>query len=124
MSDKNSLVRRFIETLEGRDWASFSELLTPEVVYELPQTRERIRGRDAYVEFNREYPGDWHLRLKVVISDDANGVAWFDWRVGPGESGDGVAFFSFEGDRISKVTDFWPEPYDPPVGREHLVERW
>jgi hypothetical protein len=21
-------------------------------------------------------------------------------------------------------TDFWPEPYEPPPGREHLVERW
>jgi hypothetical protein len=25
---------------------------------------------------------------------------------------------------IARVTDFWPEPYDPPSGREHLVERW
>ena len=23
-----------------------------------------------------------------------------------------------------EVTDFRPEPYDPPPGREHLVERW
>jgi len=25
---------------------------------------------------------------------------------------------------ITQVTDFWPEPYEPPPGREHLVERW
>jgi len=25
---------------------------------------------------------------------------------------------------ISRVVDYWPEPYDPPPGREHLVERW
>ena len=25
---------------------------------------------------------------------------------------------------ITSVTDFWPEPYEPPSGREHLVERW
>jgi len=24
----------------------------------------------------------------------------------------------------ARVTDFWPEPYEPPPGREHLVERW
>jgi hypothetical protein len=23
---------------------------------------------------------------------------------------------------ITHVTDFWPEPYEPPPGREHLVE--
>ena len=25
---------------------------------------------------------------------------------------------------ITRITDFWPEPYEPPSGREHLVERW
>jgi hypothetical protein len=25
---------------------------------------------------------------------------------------------------ITQVTDFWPESYEPPPGREHLVERW
>jgi len=25
---------------------------------------------------------------------------------------------------ITRVTDFWPEPYEPPPGREHLVERY
>ena len=35
-----------------------------------------------------------------------------------------IAFFEIEAGRITKVTDFWPEPYEPPPGREHLVERW
>lgn len=35
----------------------------------------------------------------------------------------GVTFFELDGDLISRVTDFWPEPYQPPAGREHLVER-
>jgi hypothetical protein len=25
---------------------------------------------------------------------------------------------------ITRITDFWPDPYEPPPGREHLVERW
>jgi len=35
-----------------------------------------------------------------------------------------IVFFEFDDGRITKVTDFWPEPYEPPPGREHLVERW
>jgi len=36
-----------------------------------------------------------------------------------------VAFFDFDDDGlITRVTDFWPEPYAPPAGRQHLVERW
>ena len=118
------LVNRFIETLEARDWGKWESLLHPEVVYELPQTRERIRGRDRYRQFNQEYPGDWHLHLKVSIADDRDGVAWFGWEVDGSEPGDGMAFFTFSDGLITSVTDFWPEPYEPPPGREHLVERW
>jgi hypothetical protein len=35
-----------------------------------------------------------------------------------------MAFFEFTDGLITGVTDFWPEPYEPPPGREHLVERW
>jgi ketosteroid isomerase-like protein len=118
-------VERFIDSLERRDWEAWVALLDPDVVYELPQSRERIRGRERYLQFNQEFPGDWHLELKVAIADDRNGVAWFWWRVGAQEPGEAMAFFEF-GDEglITAVTDFWPEPYDPPSGREHLVERW
>jgi ketosteroid isomerase-like protein len=124
--DQNkATVERFIDSLERRDWEAWAALLAPDVVYELPQSRERIRGRERYLQFNQEFPGDWHLELKVAIADGRNGVAWFSWRVGAEEPGDAMAFFSFGGDGlITAVTDFWPEPYDPPSGREHLVERW
>ena len=85
--------------------------------------RERIRGRDRYLRFNREYPGDWHLRPKVVIADEHHGVMWFEWRLDD-RIDDAMAFFAFADGLITQVTDFWPEPYEPPPGREHLVERW
>lgn len=34
---------------EARDWAAFGALLTDDVIYRGPQTREQVRGRDAYV---------------------------------------------------------------------------
>ena len=124
MTDTRGLVASFIETLERRAWDAWVALLHPEVVYELPQSRERIRGRDCYLQFNREYPGDWHLSLTLAIGDATHGVARFGWRVGD-ESAEGVAFFDFDDDGlITRVTDFWPEPYAPPAGRQHLVERW
>jgi ketosteroid isomerase-like protein len=124
MTDTRSLVTGFIETLESRDWEAWSELLHPDVVYEIPQTRERIRGRERYLRFNQEFPGDWHLRVKVVIADDENGVAWFVWELGEAEPADAMVFFNFADNLITSVTDFWPEPYEPPRGREHLAERW
>jgi hypothetical protein len=125
VTDGVGTVERFIDTLERRDWDGWAALLHPGVVYELPQSRERIRGRERYLQFNQEFPGDWHLELKVAIADPRNGVAWFLWRIGDSAPEDAMAFFGFDPDGlISSVTDFWPEPYNPPPGREHLVERW
>ncbi|MGH8914582.1 MAG: nuclear transport factor 2 family protein [Acidimicrobiia bacterium] len=124
MADNHDLISRFVETLDNRDWEAWSALLHPDVVYEIPQTRERISDRDRYLRFNEEFPGDWHLSLRVAIADDENGVAWFIWNVGDDEPADGIAFFTFDAGLITTVTDFWPEPYDPPSGREHLMERW
>jgi ketosteroid isomerase-like protein len=123
VAEGKELVAAFVTRLEGRDWAGLAELLDADVVYEIPQSRERIRGRDRYVTFNAEFPGDWHLEPEVVIGDDRNGSVLFRWTLG-GESSLGIAFFEFEDGRITKITDFWPEPYEPPAGREHLVERW
>lgn len=124
MADNRRSAAQFVAALEARDWQTWSALLHPDLVYELPQSRERIRGRERYLQFNRDYPGDWHLTAKVVLADAAHGVAWFGWTVGE-EQAEGVAFFDFDGDGlITRVTDLWPEPYEPPPGREHLVERW
>lgn len=124
MSGTKQLVTDFIESLERRDWERWSSLLHRDVVYEIPQTRERIRGRDRYLRFNQEFPGDWHLTLRVALADEESGVAWFVWEVDDEQPADAMAFFTFSDDLITSVTDFWPEPYEPPSGREHLVERW
>jgi hypothetical protein len=122
MAGNRERAERFIATLEARDWAAWAALLHPEVLYEIPQSRELIRGRDRYLRFNQEYPGDWHLRPKVTIADDDHAVVWFEWEL-DGSTADAMVFFAFTGGLISRVTDFWPEPYEPPPGREHLVER-
>ena len=123
MGGNRELAERFIATLEARDWDAWVALLHPAVVYEIPQSRERIRGRDRYLRFNQEYPGDWHLRPKVTIADDRHGVVWFEWSLDD-QTDNAMAFFEFADGLITRVTDFWPEPYEPPSGREHLVERW
>ena len=124
MTPNRERLELFIASLEARDWDTWAGLLDPAVIYEIPQSRERIRGRDRYLRFNQEYPGDWHLRPKMVVADERHGALWFEWRV-DGHGDDAMAFFDFADDGlITRVTDFWPEPYEPPAGREHLVERY
>ncbi|WP_200305755.1 nuclear transport factor 2 family protein [Streptomyces adelaidensis] len=123
-TDLRKTVESFWAAAEGRDWAAFAETLAEDVVYELPQTRERILGRQRYVEFNREYPGDWHARIERIVAEPGQVVSWTHVTVGVEEM-HAISFFTGDEEgRIATVTDFWPEPYEPPAGREHLVERY
>ncbi len=35
-----------------------------------------------------------------------------------------MVFLTVEDGLVTEVVDFWPDAYEPPPGREHLVERW
>lgn len=124
MCDPAETIHRYWAAAERRDWDDFAATLASDVVYEVPQTRERVSGRAAYVRFNQDYPGEWHVSVRRVVADARAGVAWTDFSVGE-ETMTGIHFFTFDAEgRVARVDDFWPEPYDPPAGRAHLVERF
>ena len=118
------IAQAYVDRLEGRDWPALTGLLAEDVVYEMPQTRERIRGRAAFLQFNIEYPEDWHLRLRRVVADGRFAALWLDVRVGAEQQDACVWLELAEDGLINRVVDYWPEPYEPPLGREHLTERW
>jgi ketosteroid isomerase-like protein len=124
MTDATKTVTRYWAACVARDWTTFGELLAADVVYELPQTWERIRGREKYVEFNATYPGDWQLDVVRVTGDGQQAVSWTNFRV-DGTEQPGLCFFDVDDHGlITHITDFWPTPYEPPPGRAHLTERY
>lgn len=122
--DAGAAVAAYWAACAARDWTSFGELLAAEVVYDLPQTRERIHGRDRFVRFNAEYPGDWELTVERVIGGAGTAASWILMRVGDEELSAASFFDLDETGLIVRITEFWPEPYEPPAGREHLAERY
>jgi ketosteroid isomerase-like protein len=118
------LIREYWAACDARDWAAFGALLAPDVVYELPQTRERVRGRAAVVRFNAEFPGDWRLAVERVVGDDRHAASWIRFRLDGAEQ-PAVSFFDLDAaGLIARITEYWPDPYEPPPGRAHLVERY
>lgn len=124
MTDAAATVAAYWRAAEGRDWDTYAALLADEVVYELPQTRERISGKERYLRFNIEYPGDWHVAVERVVADGRHAATWIEATVG-GDTQPALCFFDLDDQGlIAHITDFWPTPYEPPPGREHLVERY
>ena len=117
-----AIAQRYFETMGARDWDGFSSVLAADVVYEMPQTAERITGREALVTFNREYPGDWRLSLTRLLVDGEKAAGSMNFTVGEEEMV-GLVYLELADGVIVRVTDFWPEAYEPPAGREHLTEQ-
>jgi SnoaL-like protein len=63
------VVRRLWELFEAREWEQAGELLADDFVADWLQTGERIRGRENYIELNRNYPGDWSITVKRVLAE-------------------------------------------------------
>ena len=65
---------------------------------------------------------DWYLTREPAGKIVRGGLA-----PGPGHEGTqpGLCFFELGDDsRITRITDFWPDPYELPASRAHLVERY
>ena len=120
------MVRAYWAAANAREWEAFGELLSADVVYEGPQTRERVRGRSNYVRFNVEgFPGDWHLTVNRIIGEGLHAASWIEFTNADRTVQPGICFFDLQGDgTIIHITDFWPDPYELPANRSHLVERY
>jgi hypothetical protein len=125
MTDAREVVAAYWAAAEARDWVTFAGLLADDVVYEGPQARERVTGRDAYVRFNAEgFPGDWHLEVQRLVGAGRQAASWIQM-ADAGESYPGLCFFDLDEDgKIARITDFWPTPSELPASRAHLVERF
>src|SRR5262245_22973870 len=121
--DARTLAVAYIERLEARDWSGVTEILADDVVYEMPQTRERIMGREKFVRFNVEYPSDWHLTIRRVVAEGPYAALWLDV-LDDGRPVDAIVWLDTEDGRITRVTDYWPEPAEPRPGRQHLTIRF
>ena len=122
MTDPHQAAEEYWAAAEARDWDAYAALLTDDVVFEMPQSRERIRGKENYMSFNTGYPADWHATVRYVIAEGRRATSWCDV-VTDGVPQVAVTFFTFDSDGlICHITDFWPDPAEPPAWRAHLVE--
>jgi predicted ester cyclase len=125
MTSAHEIVAAYWSAAEARDWDAFGALVADDVIYRGPQAREQVRGRDAYIRFNVEgFRYDWHITVQQIIGEGPQAASWIE-AITPEGTLTGLCFFDLGDDgQITQITDFWPEPYDLPASRAHLVERY
>jgi hypothetical protein len=125
ITDAHEVVAAFWAAAEARDWDALGALLARDVIYRGPQAREQVRGREAYIRFNAEgFAYEWHIAVQRIVGEGQHAVSWVEITV-PEGTDTGLCFFDLADDgKIALITDFWPQPYELPASRAHLVEHY
>ena len=121
--EATGVVREFWRLMAGNDFDAVGAVLAPDFVLEWPQSRERIRGAAAFARMNREYPahGPWRFEVHRIVGGDSEAVS--DVSVGDGvQQARALSFFTVADGRITRLVEFWPEPYAAPDWRAGLTE--
>lgn len=122
-SDAGGVVREFWRLMATNDFDAVSAVLAPEFVLEWPQSNERIRGAENFARMNAEYPthGLWRFEVHHIVGNGTEAVSEVSITDGT-QSARAISFFSVIDGKVSRIVEYWPEPYPAPANRAHLVE--
>ena len=70
---------------------------------------------------------DWHITVQRIVGEGRHAASWIEFTGQQAQQGpqSGLCIFDLGDDgQIAQITDFWPEQYELPDSRAHLVERY
>jgi len=100
------------------------ELRHEDYVMEMPQSGERIRGRERMREFQEAYPAPPTIQLRRVVVRKGLWVVEGVNDYGGGQVFTVVAIFELRDGKIWRDTRYYAAPFDAPEWRAQLVERF
>ncbi len=116
-------VRRFLtELLPKLSPEEEYELRHEDYVMEMPQSGERIRGREKMREFQEAYPNPPNMRLRRVLVRDDLWVAELVSDYG-GQVYDVALIIELRDGKMWRDTRYYAEPFEAPEWRAQWVER-
>lgn len=121
--DSEAVVREFWRLMASNDFDAVGRVLADGFVMEWPQSNERIRGAVAFARMNAEYPttGRWQFRINRLVASAHEVVTQVSVTDGT-QAAEPVSFFSVADGRITRLVEYWPEPFAAAQNRRHLSE--
>jgi hypothetical protein len=117
------VAQEFWRLMATNDFQAVGAVLAPDFALEWPQSRERIRGAERFAQMNQEYPahGRWRFTINRLVGSESEAVSEVEVTDGVQEA-TAISFFTVVQGKVTRLVEFWPEPYASPANRAHLVE--
>ena len=118
-----AVVHEFWRLMATNDFDSVAAMLAEDFVLEWPQSNERIRGAARFAQMNREYPahGRWTFDVRRVVAGEGDAASVVDITDGV-QRATALSLFTIVEERITRLVEYWPEPYPALASRAHLFE--
>ncbi len=110
--------------MQTNDLASAGRFLHDDYVLEWLQSQEWIRGRANIIAINQNYPahGRWEFTVDRIVAEGnevVSNVSVTDGVI----TGRVITSSTVREGKIVHQTEFWPDPYEPPVWRAEWIEK-
>ncbi len=114
--------------MASNDFASVAAVLAEDLVVEWPQSKERIRGSKNFIPVNAEYPahGPWKFTVNRLVAGDGVGDGEVVTQVSVSDgvqTAEPISFFTVRDGKITRMVEYWPEPFQPATDRQQLTEQ-
>ena len=122
--DTRQVIDSFWAAMRANEWTLAAEHFAQDCPIDWPCSGERIRGPREYAEVQARYPtrtGVWSFDIHQIICEKSTAVSEVTASDGD-QAGRVIAFSTVTNGKITRQVEYWPVPYDPPAGREDLVE--
>lgn len=134
-------IDRFFNALNARRFDEIAELANPDVVQEWPQSGERMTGLKNVRAVLENYPELPRVDLQRVAGTEDNWVltpSWTPLRITgtgdeytvetriaypSGEVWSGVSILKFRNGKVSRITEYFAEPFPAAEWRSQWVEK-
>jgi ketosteroid isomerase-like protein len=116
------LVKRFWQLFSEQKWDEAKALLASDVVVEWPQSRERMKGPENFVDVNRFYPGNHKIEVIHAHAVDPRIITTVWIVADTGQKTFAHSYFDVRDGKIARIEEYWAEPYPAPEWRKKWVE--
>lgn len=110
-------IRALWQAAADQDGEQMARFFTEDAVILWPNTNERFTASE-YIRANCAYPGQWQGQVERAAPDGSSSVARVWNRAG--EAFRAVSFYRWEGDRISRLEEYWGDTAPAPAWRQAM----